>query len=80
MELPQESSIQRPSTFLEGLQYLLKNGSAESGPVLVRFLRYDPCPAFVIVADPVGQVVRCPREDLFLVNGMPDGSALAQPA
>jgi hypothetical protein len=80
MELPQEQSIERPPTFVEGLQYLLKNGGSESGPTPVRFLRYDPCPAIVIVADPVGQVLRCPREDLFLLNGISDGSAQTQPA
>jgi hypothetical protein len=80
MELPHKPSIERPLTFKEGLQYLLRKGGAESGTTPVRFLRYDPCPAFVIVTDSMGQVLRCPREDLFLAGGTTDGSALARPS
>ena len=56
----------RPSTFLDGEEYLLKE-LLENEPVLVpvTFIAYDSCPAFVIVRNSGGRL-RCLREDLFV--------------
>ncbi len=63
------SSLIHPGTFIDGGMYLWreKQGAASSPRwVRVRFVRYDSCPAIVVVADERGEYQRCLREDLFL--------------
>ena len=59
----------RPDTYIEGRDYLWlerrENGSHQP-LVLVKFLKYDSCPVFVIVLKESGQRIRCLREELFL--------------
>ena len=55
----------RPSTFVDGEEYLLKD-RLEDKPALVpvTFVAYDPCPTFVIVRNGGGRQ-RCLRDDFF---------------
>jgi hypothetical protein len=58
-----------PSTFEEGKNYLYRvwqEDTCEPAIVPVMFIRYDPCPAFIIVRDVIGKKRRCLREDLFV--------------
>ncbi len=58
-----------PSTFEESKDYLLREWQEDArGPAIVpvMFIRYDPCPATVIVRDEMGKKWRCLREDLFV--------------
>jgi hypothetical protein len=58
----------RPSTFDDGEEYLLKKQSeGEPGLVLVTFIAYDACPAFVIIRNCSGRL-RCLRDDLFVYS------------
>lgn len=62
------SELVHPITFIEDRRYLCLQGRPNGGaPVLVpvRFITYDPCPAFVIVRTGPGRRIRCLREDLF---------------
>jgi len=66
-----DSTIQLicPSTFEEGKSYLFMERQVNTlapATVLVMFVRYDPCPAFIIVRDEMGNKRRCLREDLFV--------------
>ncbi len=59
----------RPRILHPGARYLLwARGPRMSRSVFtpVRVLKYDPCPAMVIVQDGSGRRWRCPREDLYL--------------
>lgn len=63
------SGLIHPGTFIDGGMYLWREkwGTANSNRLVpVRFIRYDSCPAIVVVADERGEYQRCLREDLFL--------------
>lgn len=65
MEIP--ADLVRPQTLEAGHEYLLRSEPAKNialSLVKVRFVEYDPCPAFVIVKSPAG-TKRCLRDDLF---------------
>jgi hypothetical protein len=58
-----------PSTFEEGRDYHFRERQTDtcaSSMAPVMFIRYDPCPAFIIVRDDKGKKRRCLREDLFV--------------
>lgn len=59
----------RPATFVKGGQYLWRSTLPSQETKVVRFIGYDPCPAFIIVLDSSGQKMRCPRDDVFLPPG-----------
>ena len=60
--------IVRPDTLENGSRYLLRvrheNGTRPAY-VPVMFVRYDPCPAIVVVNDGDGRLLRIARRDLF---------------
>jgi len=60
--------ITRPQSLEDGNTYLYQDrvavGQRQEFSV-VKFLDYDPCPAFVIVQKLDGSRLRCLREDLF---------------
>ncbi len=59
----------RPLTFHSGGIYLRRRAARGHLPLeiaAVRFVAYDSCPAFIIVAGPSGSLQRCPRDELFL--------------
>lgn len=61
-----------PTTLLDGQNYFLKNQGAsdpQADFVPVQFISYTPCPAYVIVANPDGQRIRCTRDDVYLITG-----------
>ncbi len=62
-----DNGYHRPKTFLEDEVYsrrVLDEWSQVQGYRTIKFIGYDPCPAFVIVQD--GTVrKRCPREEIF---------------
>jgi len=60
--------ITRPQSFENGNTYLYQERDAVGQRQElsdVKFLNYDPCPAFVIVQIMDGSRLRCLREDLF---------------
>jgi len=60
--------ITRPLSFENGFTYLYQERDAvgqRKEISVVKFLEYDPCPAFVIVQILDGSRLRCLREDLF---------------
>jgi hypothetical protein len=65
----------RPGTFVDGHEYFLKE-RFEDKPALipVKFIAYDPCPAFVIVRKGSGRQ-RCLRDDLFIDPGVDSGNS-----
>jgi hypothetical protein len=58
--------LTRPASLQVGGEYLLQ---ARGVPFLehVRFIAYDPCPAFVIVSSGANRR-RCPRDDIFILS------------
>ena len=64
-----KNGFARPATFEDGQVYLRRPFRPGLPPAYVRFVRYDPCPAFVWVCEEDGRRVRCPRDDLFYSNG-----------
>jgi hypothetical protein len=61
-------SWSRPATLTPGAAYLwLRSGYGQTPPetAAVRFLSYDNCPAFAIIATPAGGRQRCPRDELY---------------
>ena len=66
-----ELQITRPQTFKNGNAYLRqdRNGGGQRQAIsVVKFLNYDPCPAFVIVQIMDGSRLRCLREDLYAIR------------
>jgi hypothetical protein len=63
----------QPLTFIDGEFYLYVERYSNEAPKFVQFLKYDPCPAFMIVRAPDGEKIRCLREDLFFfkLNNQP---------
>lgn len=60
-----------PYSLKAGKNYLLRERQLDSGrkvPSIVKFVAYDPCPAFVIIQDSRGLKIRCLREDIFEIN------------
>ena len=60
----------RPASFEPGRKYMWLYSNTYPSAVVqkfVKFLQYDTCPAFVIVLDSTGKIVRCPRDELFLL-------------
>jgi len=60
--------ITRPPSFENGFSYLYQERDAvgqRQEISVVKFLDYDPCPAFMIVQILDGSRIRCLREDLF---------------
>ena len=60
--------IVHPDTLDNGGMYLLRVGQEnEHRPayVPVTFVRYDPCPAIVVVNNGAGRLLRAAREDLY---------------
>lgn len=60
--------LARPLTFEQAGEYLWQAKAGVSGKTtgsLVRFIAYDPCPAFVIMQNGTGRV-RCPRDEVFM--------------
>jgi hypothetical protein len=60
--------LTRPLSFENGFSYLYQERDAvgqRQEISVVKFLDYDPCPAFVIVQILDGSRLRCLREDLF---------------
>ena len=58
----------RPYSFARGKEYFYREREIDcerNSPSIVKFVSYDPCPAIVIISDPSGRKVRCPRDDLF---------------
>ena len=55
----------QPLTFIDGEIYLFIERYSNEVPKIVQFLKYDPCPAFLIVRTTDGEKIRCLREDLF---------------
>jgi hypothetical protein len=61
-------SWSRPATLIPGAAYLwmrIGYGQAPPETASVRFLSYDNCPAFAIIATPAGGRQRCPRDELY---------------
>jgi hypothetical protein len=64
---------ERPQHLNLGDIYLLSTSSLYDSAVdelLVTFVGYDSCPAFVYVRDEQGYVGRCPRADLYTKAGL----------
>ena len=62
-------SLSRPVTFIEGSNYLMKEGTqADQVPTLVpvKFVAYEPHSAFVIISRSEDRQ-RCSRDDLFIM-------------
>ncbi|MDX1435409.1 MAG: hypothetical protein R3335_01265 [Anaerolineales bacterium] len=58
----------RPTTLKDGGRYLLREQLWEcrrSAYRPVKFVQYDPCPAYVVVEDQCGRKRRCLREDIW---------------
>ena len=58
----------RPYSLEKGKDYLYRERGIDperKKPLIVKFISYDPCPAIVIISDPSGCKIRCPRADLF---------------
>ena len=75
------SELLRPSTLIDGGEYILRERPAYDGRhdaghhagftlTPVKFLKYDPCPAFAIIQARTGQRMRCCRDDLFIDASM----------
>ena len=63
------TTIMRPDTFEPGGNYLwlqIQAAAEGSAHIPVRFIKYDPCPAFILVGDDNGKKWRCPRDELFI--------------
>jgi hypothetical protein len=67
--------LTRPSTFTPDRDYLwldrqVNAVSLTKEPVHrpVRFVAYDPCPAFIIIRNGDGSRKRCLREDLYQIS------------
>ena len=61
-------AITSPDTLENGGKYLLrtrKNDGRDPFYIPVRFVSYDSCPAWVVVNDNDGNLLRIPREDVF---------------
>jgi hypothetical protein len=63
----------RPKTLEDGNRYFLREQPGDCdqstySPVL--FLKYDPCPAFVIIQDQSGKRRRCLRDNIWLPQTM----------
>ena len=61
-------AIIRPETLDNGGKYLLRtrhNTGHDPDYIPVRFVGYDPCPAWVVVRDGDGNLLRIPHEDVF---------------
>ena len=86
------SELLRPSTLIDGSEYILReprvydarhdarhDAGHRAGFTLtpVKFIKYDPCPAFAIIQAGTGQRMRCCRDDLFIAGSFlrPGGSA-----
>lgn len=52
-----------PKTLEPGQAYLLLSDD-KAAPMVVTLIKYDPCPAFVIVRLPSGERVRCGRDSV----------------
>jgi hypothetical protein len=64
-------TLSRPTTFIEGSEYLMKESTNTDVPTLVpvKFVAYEPHSAFVIVRRGESRK-RCSRDNLFImVNG-----------
>jgi hypothetical protein len=58
----------RPKSLQPGTRYLLRVQARQGSRSVftpIRVIKYDPCPALVIVQDGAGRRWRCPREDLY---------------
>lgn len=55
-----------PTSFEDDEEYYWRQKGSFSPIARVRFIKHDPCPAFVIVGDEKGRRLRCPREELFV--------------
>jgi len=65
-------NLNRPQTLEIGKLYLHREHPMirkSSVSALVKFSSYTACPAFVIVQSNSGIKIRCPRDDLFTING-----------
>ena len=63
--------IVRPDTLENGTRYLLRVRQANGrrpAYVPVTFVRYDSCPAIVVVNDGEGRFLRVVREDLYTLE------------
>ena len=61
-------AIISPDTLDNGGEYLLRthhNNGGDPGYIPVRFVGYDSCPAWVVVRNNGGNLLRIPREDVF---------------
>ena len=57
----------RPSTLIEGRQYLWQQPTVPGPGSPVRFLSYAACPAIVYVIDTHGQKLLCSRDQLYVL-------------
>jgi hypothetical protein len=67
-----ELKITRPQSFKDGNAYLHQDRNRDGqrqAMSIVKFLDYDPCPAFVIIQIMDGRRLRCLREDLYTFRG-----------
>lgn len=60
--------MMRPKTLKAGEPYFYITRDVRGHPLvgcMVKFIDYDPCPAFVIIEQAAGSRIRCSRDDLF---------------
>lgn len=63
-------NLSQPQSFENGNVYLYRERGPDGhrrAPSVVKFVNYDPCPAFMIVYTLDGFRQRCLREDLFSI-------------
>jgi len=61
-------AIIRPAMLDDGRKYLLRvhyNNGRDPDYIPVKFVGYDSCPAWVIVRDGDGNLLRIPRDDVY---------------
>jgi len=60
--------IIRPATLDDGSKYLLRTPNSNGHDpdyIPVKFVSYDSCPAWVVVRNGDGNLLRIPREDIY---------------
>jgi hypothetical protein len=76
-----EFHLTKPSTFMQGIPYLVheRNAGGQREDIsVVKFINYDPCPAFVIVQKADGIRLRCLRDDIYTLTNADHSAAVFQ--
>jgi hypothetical protein len=72
---PEMNQFVQPTTFNDNaLYWLLTPSGGRYYYNLVRFIKYDPCPAFVIILDGAGLRRRCLRQNLWILSPKLEGT------